>query len=71
MAKYIAMVTSGTKVVLKKFNKPVAILSSYEEPNLERFFGFRKNNETTDKYMKRVRRSKTEVAWTKRYASSR
>lgn len=71
MAKYIAMASSGTKIVLKKFNKPVAILSSYKEPNFEKFFGFRENTETTSEYMKRVRRSKREAAWVKRYASSR
>lgn len=74
MAKYIALAQSGTKIILKKFNKPVAVLSKYSEDkdDITRFFGFLPDDgESGVEFVNKVRRSKLEKQWVKRYEHSR
>ena len=74
LAKYLSLVSSGEEVIVKKFNKPVAVLSPYKKKkvNFRKYFGFMgKGGETGEEFVNRVRRSKLEKSWAKRYANSR
>ena len=74
LAMYLDLVGSGDTVVVKKFNKPVAILSPYKKEKLDfrRFYGFMgKDGESGEEFVNRVRRSELEKSWTRRYENSR
>ena len=73
LAKYLDLVESGKSIVVKKFNRPVAMLSPYrkEKAGFEKFFGFMdKGLERGVEFEDRVRRNDRERKWTKRYARS-
>ena len=74
LATYLNMVVGGDTVILKKFNKPVALLTPYKKKkvNLKKYFGFMgKGGESGEDFVDRVRRSKLERSWVSRYANSR
>lgn len=70
LATYLDLVkSSGVNVVVKRFNKPVAMLSPYRKDKLDfgPFWGFMKGRrETGIAFENRVRRSVKEKAWVKR-----
>ena len=75
LASYLDLVArTGARVVVKRFNKPVAVLAPYkkEEVNWEQFWGFMKaRRDTGVAFESRVRRSTKERMWVKRYARAR
>jgi antitoxin (DNA-binding transcriptional repressor) of toxin-antitoxin stability system len=74
LAAYLGLVEKGDTVVIKKFNKPVAILSPYDGKvdDIKKYFGFMgKGGESGIEFENRVRRSKLEKKWLTRYARSR
>lgn len=74
LAMYLNLVGSGDTVILKKFNKPVAVLSPYKRKKVDfrKFYGFMgRGGESGEEFVNRVRRSKLEKSWSNRYANSR
>jgi len=70
LADYLDLVVgSKTNVVVKRFKRPVAMLVPFKADavSLNKFFGFMKGGETGEALLRRVRRSKKERAWVKRY----
>lgn len=71
LASYLDLVArTGATVVVKKFNKPVAMLVPVDKQmaDFKRFFGFMGKGESGEAFLRRVRRSKKEREWVKRYA---
>lgn len=64
LASYLDLVArTGARVVVKRFNKPVAALVPVDKQmaDFKRFFGFMgKKGETGASYVNRIRRSKAE-----------
>jgi prevent-host-death family protein len=70
LASYLDEVEGeNTKVVIKRFGKPVAVVVAYEqsdEIDTKRYFGFMGKGEDGEKFLARVRRNARELERTKR-----
>lgn len=74
LAAYLDFAQSGSSLILKRFNKPIAMLVPYDEKTVDvrKFYGFLGGiKETGTEYENRVRRSTKEKTWTKRYDRDR
>ena len=60
---------NGTKVVIKRFGKPVAVLMKYENKDFDatKYFGMFKGEETGENFVNRVRRSEMEKKRVNKY----
>ena len=70
LADYLSLVElSGSRVMVKRFKKPVAMLVPVDKQmtDFKRFFGFMGRGESGAAFLRRVRRSKKERDWVKRY----
>ena len=75
LAMYLKEVEEdGTKIVVRRFGKPVGMLVPYGEnlvTDYRKFFGFLKGDENGEAFLKRVRRNKRELDRVKRLREGR
>lgn len=70
LAKYLSFLArTETPLVVKRYTEPVAIVFPYEDKyfNIDKYFGFLGGSETGTKFVNRIRRSKKERLFIKRY----